>query len=255
MINVLIIEDEIPSQLNLKRSLAALYTDVRIVGSLDSVRGAVKWITENPDAADIIFMDVQLSDGICFEIFKQCTPKAKVVITTAYDNYALEAFRVQTIDYLLKPIEKEALHRAVEHCRSLTTASAVDYAKLAEMFSSQSQRPQYKDRFIVKIGDKILIVKTEEIGYFVSEDKTTYLVTDKNRRYIMDESLDTIEEKLDPNKFFRICRSHIVSIHSIRQVTKHFGSRLKIQLSADEGDLFVSRARVPAFLEWLGGEK
>ncbi len=253
--NVLIIEDEIPSQLNLQRALSALYADIRVVGSLGSVAEAVDWIKANPSGADLIFMDVQLSDGLCFDIFKQCAIDAKVVITTAYDSYALDAFKVQSVDYLLKPIETEALRRAVDHCRSLNAASQqIDYAKLAEAFAAPRKAPA-KDRFLIKIGDKIIVVRVENISYFFSEDKTSYLVVDPQHKYIIDESLDAIESKLDKKSFFRICRSCIVSVHSIVSVSKHFSSRLKVKIKDEKrDDLFVSRARTAEFLEWLNGE-
>lgn len=259
--NVLIIEDEIPSRLNLQRALGTISPDLTIVGTLGSVAEAVEWFESHPNGADLIFMDVQLSDGHCFDIFKRTKVVGKVVITTAYDNYALDAFRVRSVDYLLKPIEREALRNTVEHCRTLLTpasststpspAAAVDYAALAEFFAPKSQ---YKDRFLVKVGDKIILVKAENIALFYSESKTTFLVTDENRQYIVDESLDAIEAKLDPKHFFRIGRSGIISLEHIQVVSRHFGSRLKVQLkSGHREDLFVSRSRSAEFLEWLNG--
>ena len=254
---VLIIEDEIPSRLNLQRALMSIANDLEIVGMLGSVSDSVEWFDAHPEGADLIFMDVQLSDGLGFDIFKAAKVKGQVVITTAYDNYALEAFKIHSVDYLLKPIEPEALRDAVDHCRLLTKPSvgAIDYTKLAELFS-QPQKPRYKDRFLVKVGDKIIPIGTDNITLFYAENKTTYLTTSEGRDYIIDDSLDTIEGKIDGAKFFRIGRSQIIALNAIQVVSKHFGSRLKVQLkSSVREDLFVSRARANDFLEWLNGEE
>lgn len=251
----LIIEDEIPSRLNLSRALRSISPDIEIVGSLGSVAESIEWFNTHPEGADLVFMDVQLSDGVCFDIFKRTTVCGKIVITTAYDNYALEAFKIHSVDYLLKPIDREALRNTVNHCYSLLSASpkeSIDYARLAEIFTPR--QVEWKDRFLVKVGDKIILVRVENIAFFYSENKTTFLVTDEGREYIVDESLDAIEGKLNPTSFFRIGRSCIVSLAQIQVVTKHFGSRLRVQLrSSKRDDLFVSRARTGEFLEWLNG--
>lgn len=252
---ILIIEDEIPTRLNLQRALMGIAPDLQVVECLGSVQEAVEWFDTHPEGVDLIFMDVQLSDGLCFEIFKRTTVSGRVVITTAYDNYALDAFKIHSVDYLLKPIEVEALRSAVNHCRTLVGTSAAatpfDYSQLAQLFAPKGG---YKDRFLVKVGDKIILVKVENIAFFYSENKTTLLVTDENREYIVDESLDAVECKLDPKQFFRIGRSSIISLDQIQVVTKHFGSRLKVQLRGSRrDDLFVSRARTSEFLEWLNG--
>lgn len=254
---VVIIEDEIPSRLNLQRALKSIAPDTEIVGSIGSVAEAIEWFGAHPEGADIVFMDVQLSDGLCFDIFKSVTICGKIVITTAYDNYALDAFKIHSVDYLLKPIDREALRNTVNHCSSLlhstTPKEQIDYARLAEIFTPKHN--DWKDRFLVKVGDKIILVKVENIAFFYSENKTTFLVTDENREYIVDESLDAIEGKLNPANFFRIGRSCIVSLSQIQVVTKHFGSRLKVQLrSSKRDDLFVSRARTGEFLDWLNGD-
>lgn len=252
---VVIIEDEIPSRLNLQRALSTIAPDLNVVGCIGSVAEAVEWFDTHPEGADLIFMDVQLSDGLCFDIFKRTKVVGKVVITTAYDNYALDAFKIHSVDYLLKPIDREALANAVAHCRTISAGGSkesIDYQKLAELFAPKTN--SWKDRFLVKVGDKIILVRVDNIAFFYSENKTTFLVTDENREYIVDESLDAIEGKLDPAVFFRIGRSFIVSLSQIQVVTKHFGSRLKVQLrSSRRDDLFVSRSRTNEFLDWLNG--
>lgn len=251
---VLIIEDEIPSRLNLQRALANIAPDLTVVGSIGSVAEAVEWFGENPEGAELIFMDVQLSDGLCFDIFKSVKVSGKVIITTAYDNYALDAFKIHSVDYLLKPIDREALKEAVSHCRKLSMGDRepFDYGKLAELFAPKSN--PWKDRFLVRVGDKIIPIKAENIALFYSESKTTILVTDEGREYIVDESLDAIESKLNPAQFFRAGRSNILSINQIQVVTKHFSSRLKVHLQVPhKEDIFVSRSRTNEFLEWLNG--
>lgn len=253
---VVIIEDEIPSRLNLQRALANIIPDLDIVGSMGSVAEATEWFGSHPQGADLVFMDVQLSDGLCFDIFKNTTVCGKVVITTAYDHYALDAFKIHSVDYLLKPIDREALRNTVNHCTSLIASAPkeqIDYARLAEIFTPK--QTEWKDRFLVKVGDKIILIRVENIAFFYSENKTTFLVTDECREYIVDESLDAIEGKLNPTQFFRIGRSCIISLSQIQVVTKHFGSRLKVQLrNSKRDDLFVSRARTGEFLEWLNGD-
>lgn len=253
---VLIIEDEVPSRLNLQRALKNIIPDMQLVGSIGSVAESIEWFDTHPEGADLIFMDVQLSDGVCFDIFKSANVKGKVVITTAYDNYALEAFKIHSVDYLLKPIDREALRSTVNHCCSLIDTpqnASIDYGRLAEIFAPKTN--EWKDRFLVKVGDKIILVRVENIALFYSENKTTFLVTDEGREYIVDESLDAIESKLNPAEFFRIGRSCIVALGQIQVVTKHFGSRMKVQLrSSRRDDLFVSRARTGEFLEWLNGK-
>lgn len=253
---VVIIEDEIPSRLNLRRALASIADDLDFVALLGSVAEAVDWFKANPDKADLVFMDVQLSDGLCFDIFKSVNVGGNIIITTAYDHYALDAFKIHSIDYLLKPIEVDALCSAVEHCRSLAKPKQnLNYATLADILAVQ-QKNHYKDRFLVKIGDKIIPIDVDSITLFFAESKTTYLATDEGREYIIDESLDSVESKIDGTKFFRIGRSHIVALKYINVVTKHFSSRLKVQLKhTRRDDLFVSRSRANEFLNWLNGNK
>lgn len=245
---VFIVEDEFAAQANLRRLLTTCFSDIEIVGVADSVYSAVLWLQQND--ADIIFMDVELSDGTCFEIFQQIDITAKVIITTAYDNYAIRAFRVNSIDYLLKPVDKEQLVEAVNKCRiSTDTPSA---GELFRPLYTDTESPAYKQRFIVRLGDQIRIVKVEDIAYFISKEKTTYLVTSQDKRYIVDFSLDAVETKLDPSLFFRVSRQCITNINSIKLVTRHFSGRLKLQLlPACDDDIFVSRVRTSDFMHWI----
>lgn len=254
MIKVLIVEDEIPAQLTLRRLIERCCPDSHIVEMLTSVKSTIKWLEENPEGADVIFMDVELSDGVCFDIFDKIDITANVIITTAYDNYAINAFKRDTRDYLLKPIDEKELSRAWERCRERIEAkNAHNIEALLDMVRQKSLNDKtFKKRFIVKAGDKIVIIPVEEIAYCYSEDKSTYAVNRNGTHRLLDYSLDTVQEMLDPTLFFRISRSCIVSISAIDSISKHLGTRLKLQLNPrSEEDVIVSRSRTSDFLEWL----
>ena len=255
MIKVLIVEDEIPAQITLKKLIDKCCPDSQIVMTRTSVNSTVKWLEENPDGADVIFMDVELSDGICFEIFEKVKITANVIITTAYDNYAITAFKINSLDYLLKPIVEEELQRAWKRCvERIEAHHEPNIEALLDIVSKVGNQAEkeYKKRFIVKAGEKIVIIPVDDIAYCYSEDKSTYAVCRNGTRRLLDYSLDTVQEMLDPKLFFRISRSCIVSINSIENISKHLGTRLKLQLNpkADE-DVVVSRSRTSDFLEWL----
>lgn len=256
--NVLIIEDEIPAQANLRRAIERQFDDLRVVGVESSVSGAVAWLGEEQNVADIIFMDVELSDGSCFDIFKQCQVNSKVIITTAFDNYAIQAFRVNSIDYLLKPIDPELLRAAVDRCRTALKAvegndTPFDFEALRNALNPEAN--SYKKRFVVKFGDRLSVIDTSQIAYFYAEDKSNYLVTNENRCYILDSSLDTVSEQVSPNDFFRISRNCTVAIRSIAGISKHPSGRLKVQLEPRPTfEVFVSRSRTADFLQWLEGK-
>ena len=244
---VLIIEDEIPAQQQLLRLLSKHYPELNVVGILDSITDSFVWLKAN--SADIIFMDVELSDGNCFELFKILNINSKVIITTAYENYALPAFRVKCIDYLLKPIDEESFVESVERCLCFCSASNTDSPKNAE---ANTKPKIYKQRFTVKVGNIIILVDISNIAYFYSENKSTYIVTNDRKQYLMDQSLDSIEEQVNPVIFFKISRGCIANLNSIETISKHFNSRLKVTLKPGLIDpILVSRARVPQLMEWL----
>ncbi len=250
MLKVLIIEDEIPAQQNLIRTLNKLFDDVVVVGRIDSVSGAVEWLKDSVNSADIIFMDAELSDGKCFEIFRQVTPKGCVVITTAYDHYAIEAFKNGSTDYLLKPVVKEELITAVERCRERISRVATQHTQQEQIEGTK----HYKRRFTVKVGDKILIIPAEDIAYFYSEDKAINMVTHLGSRYIVDQSLDMLVKLLDPTMFFRVSRGCISSVGAIKTISKHFSSRLKVTLKPSlDHELYVSRNNISDFIDWIEG--
>lgn len=249
--NVLIVEDEIMAQKSLQRVLLQNFPDMDIVGCTTSVKTTVEWLRKPENHADIIFMDVELSDGICFEIFRQTEVKAKVIMTTAYDSYALKAFEAGSVDYLLKPIDPDSLKRAVARCRM--SGGRIDAEALLKVLGSANvPKKEYKERYVVRFNDRIVPLQTSNIAYVYSEDKTNYLVTFDDQRYIIDSSLDVITEELDPEHFFRISRSCIVQMKAITSIIKQGGGRLKIVPEPKASfEMTVSRSRVDDFLTWL----
>lgn len=247
---VLIVEDEIMAQKSLIRTLTQNFPDMEVVGTVTSVKGTVNWLDDPANSADIIFMDVELSDGECFEIFRQTEVKAKVIMTTAYDSYAIKAFEAGSIDYLLKPVDLSALKRAVARCRM--SGGQVDVEALLNAIGSSAPKKEYKERYIVRFNDRIVPLQTDNIAYVYSEEKTNWLVTFDGEKYIVDSSLDVIGEDLDPEKFFRISRGCIISMKAIDSIVKQMGSRLRI-ISRPEAqfEMTVSRSRVDDFLKWL----
>ena len=245
-----IIEDELMAQKNLTRALTQHFPNIEVIGTATSVKGAVAWLKEPSNRPDLIFMDVELADGICFEIFRQVDIQAKVIMTTAYDHYALKAFEAGSVDYLLKPIEAEQLKRAVARCRM--SGGKIDVEALVRMLEGTANTKTYKERYIVRFNDRIIPLQTSNIAYIFSEDKNNYLVTFDGQKYIIDSSLDVIIEDLDPEYFFRISRGSIVSMKAIDTITKQLGGRLRLEVHpAPSFEMTVSRSRVDDFLAWL----
>ena len=249
--NILIVEDEVMAQRSLGRVLLQNFPDFDIVGYTDSVKGTVAWLNEPGNKADIIFMDVELSDGVCFEIFRQTEVKAKVIMTTAYDSYALKAFEAGSIDYLLKPINPEALKRAVSRCRASSGGIDVE-ALIKAAGGGAGVKKEYKERFLIRVNDRIIPLETSRIAYIYSEEKSNWLVTTDGQKYIIDSSLNIVIEDLDPDRFFMISRSCIISMQAISSIIKQAGGRLRIIPSPDTSyEMTVSRSRVDDFLNWL----
>ena len=247
---VLIVEDEIMAQNSLIRVLSQNFTDLDVVGTTTSVKGAVSWLKDPENSADIIFMDVELSDGVCFEIFRQVEVKSKVIMTTAYDSYALKAFEAGSIDYLLKPIEITDLKRAVARCRM--SGGNFDYEALAKALGMGAAKKDYKEKYIVRFNDRIVPLQTSNIAFVYSEEKNNYLTTFDGERYIIDSSLDVISDELNPSLFFRISRGCIVNTKAIQSIIKQAGGRLLIKSNPPASfEMTVSRSRVDDFLEWL----
>lgn len=248
---VLIVEDEVMAQKSLVGKLTRLFPDIEVEGICSSVKETVQWLEDTSHHPEVVFMDVELSDGNCFDVFRKVKVNSKVVMTTAYDNYAIKAFEAGSVDYLLKPIEPEALRRAVGRCRMSGGVVDIDY-----LFSKFSPTPEskkvYKERYIVRFNDRIIPVEVSNIAYIYSEEKNNYLVTFDGDRYIIDSSLDVIVEELPSDSFFRISRSVIVSYRVIKSIVKQIGGRLRVVSSIkSEVEMTVSRSRVEDFMAWI----
>ena len=244
----LIIEDEKMAQANLARLLNKAFPEMEIVAMIDSVRGAVEFLSARPKL-DVIFMDVELSDGICFEIFRSVQISAPVIMTTAYDSYAVKAFEAGSIDYLLKPVDSDALLRAVGRARERLNASA-SIDKLLSVLGQDSKK--YKEKSVVRCGDRIIPIQSSDIALFFSEDKANYLLTKNGERYLIESTIDSLESELDPSKFYRISRGCIVAFSAIKSVSRTSTGRLVvISQPASPVELTVSRGRVEGFIAWL----
>ncbi len=251
----LIVEDEILAQQTLKRALTRNFTDIEVVAVIESVKGTLEWLRTPGNTADIIFMDVELQDGSCFEIFKHETITAKVIMTTAYDKYAVKAFEAGSIDYLLKPFDDEALLRAVSRCRASSESFDIN-AILSTMqrfaHDRDSTRKTYRRRFIVRLGQKIIPIETSDIAYFYVEGKSKYIVKNDGTKYYFDHQMESILDELDPQVFFRISRNYIISSFAIKGIERIYGGRLKILMDPPpETDMIVARSRVNDFMAWL----
>lgn len=250
--NILIVEDEPEAAARLANLLKELRPNINIVGSLDSVRSTVKWISDNP-SPNLVFMDIQLADGLSFEIFENVEIKAPVIFTTAYNEYALRAFKVNSIDYILKPLDKDEVAAAFKKYENLTGNAAVP-DKMIESIGAAMQMltKRYKERFVIKVGEHLRSIEVNDVLYFNSLEKTTFAVSNDGRKHILDFTLDQLEGLLNPSRFFRINRKYIVSVESIRDMISHTNSRLKLLLkSSDDDDIIVARERVQEFKEWL----
>ena len=244
----LIIEDEKMAQANLARLLKNSFPEMEIVAMIDSVRGAVEFLSARPKL-DVIFMDVELSDGICFEIFRSVQISAPVIMTTAYDSYAVKAFEAGSIDYLLKPVDSDELLRAVGRARERLNASA-SIDKLLSVLGQDSKK--YKEKSVVRCGDRIIPIQSSDIALFFSEDKANYLLTKNGERHLIESTIDSLESELDPSKFYRISRGCIVAFSAIKSVSRTSSGRLVvISQPASPVELTVSRGRVEGFIAWL----
>jgi DNA-binding LytR/AlgR family response regulator len=249
---ILIIEDEPQAAQRLEKLVSELVPDAQILARIDSVRKAVSWFHSNP-SPDLALMDIQLADGISFQIFEQFEVKCPVIFTTAYDAYALKAFKVNSIDYILKPVDKDELQSALKKLKSLVQTEQSTKQLLDSIGQAvQMLTKRYKTRFIIKVGEHLKTVEVANIRYFYSQDKATFCVTDENRNFILDYTLEQLEEMTDPEQFFRINRKYLVSSASIQDIIHYTNSRLKLVLkSCADHDIIVARERVGEFKDWL----
>jgi two-component system LytT family response regulator len=250
MPSVLIIEDELPNIQRLEKMLHVLDRNITVRATLQTVEASIKWLQAN-EQPDIIFMDIRLTDGLSFEIFNQVQITAPVIFITAYDEYALKAFEVNGVDYLLKPLEADKLEKSISKAKSIAGLGSNE-SMLNLIRSMQAKQPIYRSRFLVAYRDKYILVMADEIAYFTSENKATFLVTHQSQRYMIDQTLEVLEKEMDPETFFRISRQFIVSLKSIRKIHQSFNGQLKIELSPalDEGVL-MSREKSGQLKKWL----
>ena len=257
---VLIIEDEAPAARRLNQLIKTAHEDIEIVATLEGVAQTVEWVGKN-SLPDLIFMDIQLADGLSFEIFTHVQIGCPVIFTTAYDEYALRAFKVNSIDYLLKPVSQDDLNQSIEKFMVLkeqfrepqtnknTTANIANFEALLE---SLQINKNYKSRLLIKIGEKMISLLMENIAYFSSEDKLVYAITSDAKRYPLDYSLEELETMIDPKTFFRLNRQYIAKINSIQSIHNYFNGKLKLFLNPPTPkEVVVSREKASHFKQWL----
>lgn len=248
----LIIEDEKPAARLLQRKLTKLNIEVGVM--LHSVEESIEWFSRN-EHPDLIFLDIQLSDGLSFEIFEKIDIKSAVIFTTAYDEYALKAFKLNSVDYLLKPIDEDDLEAAILKFKDRLPKQEMlnlDFEQIKKMLSNPFEK-KYKKRFTVKIGQYLKVISTDEIECFFSENKGTYIHTFDNRNYLIESTLEVLEQELDPAEFYRISRKFIVPLKAIKEIVVYSNSRLKLILPTyKDEEVVVSREKVSDFKIWIG---
>ena len=246
---VLIIEDELPAQQKLERFLKTIGTDLSIDAILTSVEEATNWISEQPPS-DLIFMDIRLEDGICFEIFENVKVETPVIFITAYDEYAIKAFKVNSVDYLLKPLDFDELKNAIEKFKSIYFSNNQNQ-NLRSLLATML--PASKERFLIKVGGHYKSIQVDDICYFFIAERNNFMVTNNGKIYPMDYSLDQAEKLLDRKRFFRINRTCIVNIKAILDIVEYSSSRLKLKVAGQQesDDMIVSRDRVRDFKQWM----
>lgn len=248
---VLLIEDETLAAERLRGLLAEADSSVQVVGHIKSVEAAIEWLQANTHP-DLIVSDIQLLDGLCFEIFQAVKVSVPIIFTTAFDQYAIKAFEVNSVDYLLKPVQgnklKEALAKA--RARQPQATPLVDYQQLMALLNPT--KPSYKTRFMVRLGQKILAIPVEQVSYFFSESKLSYLVTLDNKRYPLDQPLDELIQVLNPTEFFRANRQFIITFKSVSEIHPYFKGRIKLNLQpAATEEVVISSERTPEFKRWI----
>lgn len=249
--NALIIEDEIPAAEKLERYILKYDNNITIVAKLTSIADAVTWLSINENSVDILFVDIQLSDGLSFEIFNQVKVQKPITFTTAFDEFTVDAFKLNSIDYILKPITFTEVSKALtkfKNFKSVLSSETIQNA--SEVFRNKS----FKNRFLVRLGNHIHSIKTEETALFYAEGRTVFLVTNEGKKFVLDYKLEDLDQVLDSDSFMRMNRTFIVNMESIKDVIVYSNSRLKLILKVStDNDIIVSRDRVSDFKTWFGG--
>jgi len=252
---VLVIEDEELAAEKLISTLKDIDPEINILGATESVQETLEWLQKN-ESPDLIFSDIHLADGLCFDIFKEGIVECPVVFTTAYDHYAIRAFDVNSIAYLLKPIQKEQLKESLEKFTNLkdkfTPHDPHQLDRLVDIIQKGSSN--YKSRFLVKVGQKIKSIPAGKIAYFYTKEKLNFIVTTSGDKYPVDHTLEEVDVAMDPKCFFRVNRKFVVNIESVKEIHPYFKGRLKIQVEPDPDsaeEIVISSDKTPAFKEWL----
>ena len=252
--NILIVEDEALSARRLKSILMELDPTFRVLEITDSVRQTVEWLSHH-SAPDLILMDIELTDGKSFDIFEKTDVKSPVIFVTAYDEYAIKAFKVNSIDYLLKPVKQEELSRSIEKFKQLRHgfSQGAEFMNIQSLLQELQKQTGVKERFLIRQGDRLIPVETIDIAYFQTKDKTNFIHTFDKKEYAVDQSLDEIEKVIDPKLFFRANRQFIVSAPAVEKINFWFSSKLKVDIKPDPGeDVIISREKSMAFRKWMG---
>lgn len=254
---VLIVEDEELAVKKLQKTLSGVDASAEVVGITDCIKTTVEWLEQNPPP-DLILMDIELADGQSFEIFNLVEVKSPVIFTTSYDEYALKAFKVNSIDYLLKPIQKEELQAAINKFKQVRSQNGdgkneLDLDSIVKELQQKLQPKEYRKRFLVKHAQKLVSIEVNDISYFYSDGRLNFFKTTDNRKFVVDYTMDELEDMLDPEKYFRISRSFYVCIGCIDQIHDYFGNRLLLHLKpAVDKEALVSREKVTDFKKWMG---
>ena len=251
---ILIIEDEDLAVKKLQKTLATVDPAADVVGVADSIKSSVEWLAANP-SPDLILMDIELADGQSFEIFNLIDIKCPVIFTTSYDEYALKAFKVNSVDYLLKPIQNDELQAALDKFKKLSPIYKTDTSleKIVKELQQKLQPKEYRKRFLVKYSAKLVSIEVKDICYFYSDGRLNFFKTADNKRYAVDYTMDELEEMLEPEHFFRISRAFYVSVGCITKIEDYFGNRIVLSLNPPvDKEAIVSREKVTDFKKWMG---
>ena len=247
--NIIIIEDEKPAAEKLQKAITQFDGSINVLTIISNVRAAIEWLLNNP-MPDLVFMDIELSDGLCFRIFEQCTITCPIIFTTAYDEYWQEAFEYNSIDYLLKPVKQEKLQNALNKYHSIKQHFTASFRQLMQW---QQNPDKYKKRFLVKRGADYVTVKTEAIAYFYATHKLVCMVAGGNQKFILDKSLADLEKDLDPAQFYRANRKYLVNITAIKKIRIYPKSKLQLEMEPPATEeIIISQENVAAFKEWMG---
>ena len=253
--NILIIEDEQLASKRLIKLIKAIDDAVNIIDVIDSVESSIEWF-QNNEHPDLIFLDIQLSDGLSFNIFNKVEVNSSVIFTTAFDEFALQAFELNSVDYLLKPIDESKLKISIQKYKKVKQSfnkNEINFDSKKLLQALQKKEPKYKTRFLVNKGSSLIVIDIEDVAYFYTEDKLVFIITNDNKRYSLNTTLDKLEKELEPQKLYRANRQYLVSVQSINEIHNHFNYKLKLDLvpKPESEDVVISKLKVSDFKNWI----